>query len=256
MASRFTGIVLGLAALILAVFCVGRYSELRALRAEIARLKMPAAITPAPGPRAAASAKAKLIATDSAADRRSSTNAAAKSGIRAKKIPIKKRARDEMVEMMKDPKRKKFMEAAWTLKMDTVYGPLFRHYEMTSDELQYFQSLLTEKSFFAEDFAVRRMEADAQESADIRRQEEQAEAELNGRIREFLGSEAYQEFDNYEEQLPDRMMMQEFKRSLLALGRPLTDGQEDELVRIMHDERQNSPLLRQLTQRRERGCVA
>ena len=107
-----------------------------------------------------------------------------------------------------------------------------------------------DKTFFAEDFAVRRMETDAQGSAaDIRKQEEQAEAELNGRIREFLGNEAYQEFDSYEERLPDRMMLREFKSSLSVSGSPLSDDQEDELVRIMHDERQNLPLLRKLTEK-------
>jgi hypothetical protein len=249
MVSRIIGTLLGLAALILAVFCVARYSELRALRTEIARLRTSTTVVSAPAIEATAPTKTNRTATDSAVSRRSTTNTEAKPGIRAKKISIKKRTRNEMVEMMKNPKRKKFMEAAWTLKMDSVYGPLFRYYEMTPDELQYFQSLLMEKSFFAEDFAVRRMEADAQESADIRRQEEEAEAELNGRIREFLGNEAYQKYNDYEERLPNRMMMQEFKRSLLASGRPLTNGQEDELIRIMYDERQNFSPLRHLAQK-------
>jgi len=117
--SRITGILLGLAALILSAFCVARYSELRALRAEIVRLKIPTTVVSAPSLDAAAPARTKRIATDSAVGQKSTTNTAAQTGIRAKKIAIKKRARDEMVEMLKDPKRKKFMEAAWTLKMDS-----------------------------------------------------------------------------------------------------------------------------------------
>jgi len=133
-----------------------------------------------------------------------------------------------------------------------VYGPLFRYYEMTSDELQYFQSLLTEKALLAEDFTARRMEADAHGSAEeIQRQEKQVQAEFNGRIREFLGNEAYQKFESYEERLPDRMMLKEFKSSLLVSDSPLSDDQEDELVRILHEERQNFPLLRQMTQGEE-----
>ena len=238
MAARITGILLGLAALILAAFCVAQRLELRAIRAEIAMLKAPAA----------AAARVDVASAATTVSARTPANAAGRTGVRAKKIRIKKRAHSEMAELMKDPKRKKFMEAVWTLHMDTVYGPLFRYYEMTDEELRYFQSLLTEKMSCAEDFGVRLMEADAQEAADVRKQQEQAEAGLDGRIREFLGSEAYGEFENYEERIPDRAMLMDFRDILSVSDSPLSADQEDELVGIVYEERRNLPLLRQLTQ--------
>ena len=253
MAARITGILLGLAILILAAFCVAKHLELRSIRAEIARLKEPTAATPAT---ASVPVAAKRTALTSAARQRTFTNAVTGAGSRAKKMAIKKRGRREMAELMKDPKRKKFMEAVWTLHLDTAYGALFRHYEMTDDEMRYFQSLLLEKTFLAESFGVRRMEADAEGSAeDIRRQEQQAEAEVNGRIREFLGGEAYQEYESYETRLPDRMMLREFRDSLDVSGLPMSGEQEDELVGILHEERQNLPLLRQLTEKGGTGAL-
>ncbi|MFH0954388.1 MAG: hypothetical protein V1873_08670, partial [Verrucomicrobiota bacterium] len=165
-----------------------------------------------------------------------------------KTIRVKSRPREEFLRMLNNPKRKEFMEAVWTLELDQRYGPLLRFYEMTPEEMRYFRSLLLEKRSRADDGTTRVLAAgdDAAQRAAAQETRDQALREIDGRVREFLGGDAFEEYEGYERSLPERMMLHDFKVVADNAGSPLGYNQEDKLIRLMHEERAAVPELSEL----------
>ncbi len=241
---RTANIILSLVAAILVALCLHQRSQIRAVRGAMIELRKQPVVAPdtmqaAPIPEIAAALPAGATGT----------LAAAVAG-EEKKITIKKRPYEELIRMLKDPNRKRFMEAKWTLEMDSMYGPLFRYYEMTPEELRYLQSMLVENWSLAEDSTVRRLEAgaDRDEQAAAVKEQQRVERDFDARMREFLGGDAYDEYDGYCKSLPERMTLADFKRLLENTGRPLSYSQEDALIRLMYEERQSKPGLRRFMQ--------
>lgn len=246
-------IALGVTVLVLALLCVGRHFQLAMLRAGLAgiqRLPRPAPAAEKPAPRSAPDARPApeprpLPAAEAA------TNVPPQPAEVAEVRPLirlKERPREEFLRMLNDPKRKMFMEAAWTLELDQRYGPLFRYFEMTPEEMRYLKSLLLEKRSKADTFSASLLAAtdDAERRTAVQQKRDQASRELDGRAREFLGTEAFEEYEGYERSLPERMMLHDFKVVADNAGSPLAYEQEDKLIRMMHEERAAVPELSEL----------
>lgn len=237
---RAVPILLAVAAAGLALLARRQQAELRDIRAELSASGAPPAspARPVTSPRAPAAVPADAPATNSPA-----VPAPRRRG------RIREHNPDDVLAWVRDPKRKTYMEAAWTLNMDTVYGPLFRCFEMTPDELAYFRSLLVESWSQNEEFGARFLSAgdDAPAQAGVVRDQQAARKELDGRILEFLGADAFAEYEGYVKSLPERMQLAGYRQALANTGDPLSYEQEDQLIRLMYDERQNFPLLRDIT---------
>jgi len=154
-----------------------------------------------------------------------------------KRVRVKSRPIDELREMMNDPKRKVFMEAAWSLEMDGLYGSMFRYFDMTLDERRYLRSLLVERKSREEDARATAMSTDPDSKEALQRKGEEALAEIDARIRAFLGDEAYVVYEEYEETVPERQVLAECRKMLSSYDLGLTWEQEDELIRAMRDVR-------------------
>lgn len=238
-------ILLAATAIALAGLCLARQRELSALRAGLAELRgrqaaaRPLAQSPKPvlpeAPPAGAAAPAPVV-----------TNAPAPAA--PKPIRVKSRPREEFLRMLNDPKRKEFMEAAWTLELDQRYGPLLRYYELTPEEMGYFRSLLLEKRSRADGGTTRLLAAgdDAAQRAAAQEARDQTLREVDGRLRDFLGGGAFEEYGGYEKSLPERMMLHDFKIVLDNSGDRLGYEQEDKLIRLMYEERAAVPDLSEL----------
>lgn len=74
--------------------------------------------------------------------------------------------------------------------------------------------------------------------------------EIDARILEFLGGDAYADYEGYEKSLPERTMIGTCRRTLENAGRALSYEQEDALIRMMYEERAGSPDLGELFESR------
>lgn len=249
---KLINILLGGAVAVLALLCVGRHFQLAMLTAALQNLPRPVqavaaqnpAPKPLPEPRPAQNHQPEPAV-------QAATNAAEPAAQVAElrqPLRVKERPREEFLRMLNDPKRKMFMEAAWTLELDQRYGPLLRYFEMTPEEMRYLKSLLLEKRSRADTFSARLLAAtgDAAARTAVQQERDQAAQELDGRLREFLGGDPFEEYQGYERSLPERMMLHDFKIVADNAGAPLGYGQEDKLIRMMNEERAAVPELSEL----------
>ncbi len=242
--SRIVQLALALAAAWLAAACLRQSAALKDVRARLASLEAPAAALETARPVPVRAERPAAAAPDVLTPARiEATNTPARRA--PKKVRIRRRSKDEMARLMDDPKRKQYMQAAWTFHLDRTYGDLLRYYEMTPDELAYFRSLLVEQLSRQDSLNARRLDARGSraELAAVRAEDERSKREVDGRIREFLGEEAWAEYEGYEESMPERMILSACLVALENAGRGLTWEQEDAAIRILYEERVRRPEL-------------
>ena len=228
---------MGLSVAALGLLCLGRRHELAVLRARIASLEK-RAVRAAP-PAVADTARPLPPTTDTDAT--------------VKTVKLKSHTTVEIEEMLNDPKRREFMEAWWTAGMDSRYRSLFRYYEMTPDERRCLKSLLVEKNSRLQDLSVSMIDPalSADEKAEINRQREAAQKEVDERIQDFLGAEAFAMYEGYEKSQVERFLVDQCKTALANANRPIDSNQEDALIRILYEERAALPELSDIWERQE-----
>jgi len=219
--------------LVLAALCVRQRTEICRIRRQLnveaatARTTVPSAVTN------------RLASTNA---RAGFTNVMAGTG---KSGTTTTPAVNPFLEALQDPARRENMKSVWSMQMDSIYGPLLRSMQMTPDELNEFKGFLMAKRWVNVDFGMKLAAAETNEAgqAQIEQQRKQTQDEIDGRIRQYLGENAYAEYDGYEKSLTERTMLGDFKQELENIKAGLTYEQEDKLIRMMYEERTKSPVL-------------
>lgn len=238
--------VLGLMILlvvVLGILCLNRQHELTVLRTRIAWLeKQDHRVAPA----ATAETVREIppVTLPSAATNTDGT---------VKTVKLKQHTTVEIEEMLSDPKRKEFMEAMWTAQMDSQYKSLFRYYEMTADERRYIKSLLVEKISRLQDLSLSLIDPalSAEQKAEIERQRDSTLKEIDSRIQDFLGAEAFAMYEGYEKSQAERFLVDQCKTALANANQPIDAAKEDALIRILYEERTALPELSAIWERQE-----
>lgn len=120
--------------------------------------------------------------------------------------------------------------------LDGRYAALFRKLNLNSTDLENFKALLVERQSAANDvFSAAR--AEGLNPRDNRGQIAQLvakyEAEVDASIRETLGESVFQQYQQYEQTLPQRNVANQLEQRLSYSSTPLSGNQTEQLVRVL-----------------------
>jgi len=144
----------------------------------------------------------------------------------------------DIASLMKNPGMKEMIRAQQKGQIEMMYGPLFKCLQLTDAELESFKSLLLDKQMALVDSSMEMMNSAAtpEEKKAAADRIKEMTASYDAQCKALLGDDNYTLYKSFEETQPERMQVAMFKGSLGSAD-PLSEEQEDSLIRAMHDER-------------------
>jgi hypothetical protein len=149
-----------------------------------------------------------------------------------------------MSEMMNTPQMKEMIVAQQKATFDVMYKGLYEKLGLEGDELEHFKKLITDGQMAGIETGMSIMNPKLPEEeraalvADMMKNQE----DLQAGIKEFLNDENdYKEYEFYSQTMGERMTVSGLQSQLQAKNIGLEPEQEDNLVRMMHEERTKVP---------------
>ncbi|MGD0745679.1 MAG: hypothetical protein ABSA45_11045 [Verrucomicrobiota bacterium] len=147
--------------------------------------------------------------------------------------------------MFKDPKMREMIKAQQKAVMgpmlDKQYGALFQQLNLTPEQAANLKDLLGKKMFAGADagFSMLDGSLDATQRADLAKQVKSQSDDVEKQIKQLLGDENYQAFQNYEKTVPDRTVVNLLNDQLAGTATALSVGQQEQLIQAMGEARSN-----------------
>ena len=146
-------------------------------------------------------------------------------------------------EMLKNPAMRDLLSQQQAVQIETGYARLFENLKLSAEDKAHFKMLLTERAKVEADLGLKLLDTNLSPQ---QRQQILAEAEKNKgafdeTIRKFLDNDGdWNTFQTYETTRPERTQYETMGRSVFsASGEPLNAQQEDQLIQLMAQVRQN-----------------
>ncbi len=160
--------------------------------------------------------------------------------VESKPAPAPESPMKDIASLMKNPGMKEMIRAQQKGQIEMMYGPLFKCLQLTDAEMESFKSLLLDKQMALVDSSMEMMNSAAtpEEKKAAADRIKEMTASYDAQCKALLGDENYTLYKSFEETQPERMQVAMFKGSLGSAD-PLSEEQEDSLIRAMHDERSN-----------------
>src|SRR6187455_2673519 len=134
------------------------------------------------------------------------------------------------------PEVQRLMALQRRATLDGRYAALFRNLKLSPADLEKFKDLLVDRQSAAMDvFNTAREEGlnPRENREQIRQLIESFEAETDASIRSTLGETAYQQYQQYEQSLPQRSVVNQVEQRLSYSGTPLYGNQAEQLVNLL-----------------------
>ena len=145
--------------------------------------------------------------------------------------------RDMMAKMMKDPEMKKAIVAQQGALIKKMYGPLFKSLNLSPEETEKFNSLLSAHQLAAMDAGTALMGGDG-DKAEATKNVQDETKQYEDQVKQLLGDERYNEYTDYKQSLTDRMALDQFKGQMGDT--PLNEDQSRQLLQLMIAERKKA----------------
>lgn len=145
--------------------------------------------------------------------------------------------------MFQDPKMREMIKAQQKAVMGPMlerqYKVLFQQLNLTPDQTATLKGLLEKKMLAGMDvgFSMLGGSLDASQRADLEKQVKSQTAEIDNQIKQFLGDENYQVFQDYQKTIPDRTVVNQFDDQLAGSGIGLSAQQQNQLIQAMSEAR-------------------
>jgi hypothetical protein len=126
-------------------------------------------------------------------------------------------------------------------RLSQTYGPLFKSLNLTPDQLAQFQSLLADKQQALMDTlqAAREQGINPRTDPDgFKTLVNQATSQVDASIQQTLGDAGYQQYEQYQQTLPERNTVNSLQQQLSYTQTPLTDDEASQMVQLLA---QNQP---------------
>jgi hypothetical protein len=121
-----------------------------------------------------------------------------------------------------------------------MYGPLITDLNLPPEQQQKLNDLLLDQQMQT----IERSQMFNEEGMDLKKIGETAKdiaKESDTAIEELLGTEKFQEFQEYKKTMPERMQLSEFKEQLQETGYPLREDQAKQMLTVLKEERERYP---------------
>jgi Spy/CpxP family protein refolding chaperone len=140
-----------------------------------------------------------------------------------------------------NPEFQKLMAIQMKGRLAQTYGPLFKSLNLTPDQLAQFQTLLADKQQAMMDTlqAAREQGINPREDPDgFKALMTQAVAQTDQSIQQVLGDAGFQQYQQYQQTLPERNTVNSLQQQLSYTQTPLTDDEANQMVALLS---QNQP---------------
>ena len=141
--------------------------------------------------------------------------------------------------LMNDPKVVQLMNSREKLMLDSRYSSLFKSLMQGSNlnpqQIEAFKDLLVEKQNTTRDVMMTSRAQGITDRGEINQLVKTAQAELDTQIQSTLGTDGFQQYQQYEKTLPQRNIVNQLSQSLSYTNAPLSDAQSQQLVQILSD---------------------
>ena len=138
--------------------------------------------------------------------------------------------------LLDDPDVQRLASVQQRAALDERFAALFRNLKLTPQQLEKFKDLLVEKrAAVADVMAAARTEGlTGRENRDeLRALVQNAQAEVDASIRTLLGESGFQQYESYEQTLPQRNTVERLGQRLSYTSAPLSVDQTERLVQVL-----------------------
>ncbi|MBV6499568.1 MAG: hypothetical protein CJBNEKGG_02025 [Prosthecobacter sp.] len=146
-------------------------------------------------------------------------------------------------EMLKNPAMRDLLGQQQAVQIETGYARLFEYLKLSDEEKAHFKKLLVERAKTEADLGLKLLDSSLtpEQRSQIIAEGEKNKKAYDETIRGFLNDESdWGAFQKYESTRPERTQFETMGRSLFtASGEPLSTQQEDQLIDLMAQVRQN-----------------
>ena len=139
-------------------------------------------------------------------------------------------------ELMDRPEMQKLMAIQQKARLDERYAGLFKSLALTPEQLDKFKNLLVEKRTSMMDVLSAARDQGVNPRSDpeaFRTLVSNAQAEIDNNIRSVLGDTGFAQYQNYEQTLPQRNVVDQLQQRLSYTSTPLTDSQANQMVQLL-----------------------
>lgn len=143
---------------------------------------------------------------------------------------------NNMMTMMEQPEMQRLMAIQQKGQLDSRYAALFKNLKLSPEQLDKFKTLLVEKQTALQDVlaAARSQGINLRDDPEsFQKMVAQTQAEVDNSIKAMLGEEGFAKYQNYQETIPQRSVVNQLQQSLSYTGSPLSDAQAEQLVQIL-----------------------
>jgi hypothetical protein len=144
-------------------------------------------------------------------------------------------------ELSGNPEFQKLLAIQMKGRIDQTYGPLFKALNLSPEQLSQFQSLLAEKQQSLMDVmqAAQAQGMSARSDPDgMKTLMTQAISQVDANIQQSLGDAGYQQYQQFQQTLPERNVVNTLQQSLSYTQTPLTDDEANQMIALLA---QNQP---------------
>jgi hypothetical protein len=184
-------------------------------------------------------ARSKLKSGDVAA-----SDSSAGSNGSAGKQPSAGEGMKALSKMFESEEGRKMMKSQMTMMTRMQYADLARLLKLSPQDADQIMALLADRQSALSEESFKFMGEGKLDEAGAKEMQAKAAAvkkEYDEKLRAMLGEEKFQQMQDYEKTLGDRMMMTQYEQQFSSAGVPLQAGQRDQLLAIMAQERKNTP---------------
>jgi hypothetical protein len=142
----------------------------------------------------------------------------------------------DFLALMDDPKFAKLMATEQRGQLDSRYAALFKNLKLSPEDLDKFKSLLVEKQNSMRDVmsAARAQGLNPQTDRTAFQQlVSQTNSEVDASIQATLGAAGFQQYQQYEQTLPERNLVSQLDQRLSYSNTPLNPDQQDQLMQVL-----------------------
>jgi len=135
-----------------------------------------------------------------------------------------------------NPEFQKLVALQMKGRLDQTYGPLYKALNLSPQQLQQFQGLLAEKQQAMMDVLQAARAQGLNPRTDpqgFNQLVSQAQAQVDASIQQTLGDGGYQQYQQYQQTLPERNTVNQLAQQLSYTQTPLTDDQASQMVSLL-----------------------
>jgi hypothetical protein len=148
---------------------------------------------------------------------------------------------DMLRKMMKDPAMKQMIRSQQKSMMNIMYGGLFQELDLTSEQKEKLTELLLDSQLGSMEQASSFFDGDAAARAEANQAVAEAKKQSDEKIKALLGEEEFAQYEEYRNDIGDRMQLDQFKKQMQDGPSALQDEQTKQLLALMKDEKAKVP---------------